>query len=61
LIVPPEAAQILLSIPAENLYLTLVSKDYEPTPTGEIDITELPSDNPKILTPYGPDGAKSTN
>lgn len=61
LIVPPEAAQILLSVPAENLYLTLVSKDYEPRPTGEIDISTLPSDNPKILTPYGPDGAKSTN
>lgn len=61
LIVPPEAAQILLSVPAETLYLTLVSKDYEPAPTGEIDIRTLPSDDPAILTPYGPDGAKSTN
>jgi pilus assembly protein CpaB len=61
LIVPPDAAQILLSVPAENMYLTLVSKDYEPQPTGEIDISTLPSDNPKILTPYGPDGAKSSN
>ncbi|MCU1370832.1 MAG: cpaB [Ilumatobacteraceae bacterium] len=61
LIVPPEAAQTLLSVPAESLYLTLVSKDYEPTPTGQIDITTLPSDDPAILTPYGPDGAKSTN
>lgn len=60
-IVPPDAAQILLSVPPENLYLTLVSKDYEPKATGEIDITTLPSDNPRILTPYGPDGAKSTN
>lgn len=60
LIVPPEAAQVLASVPAENIYLTLVSKDYEPTPTGEIDISTLPSDNPKILTPYGPDGAKSS-
>ena len=60
LIVPPEAAQILASIPAENLYLTLVSKDYEPKPTGEIDLSALPSDNPKIITPYGPDGARST-
>ena len=61
LIVPPEAAQILLSVPAENLYLTLVSKDYEPRPTGEVDLSTLPSDNAKVLTPYGPDGAKSTN
>ncbi|HWJ64119.1 MAG TPA: Flp pilus assembly protein CpaB [Acidimicrobiales bacterium] len=61
LIVPPEAAQVLLSVPAESLYLTLVSKDYEPQPTGEIDISTLPSDNAKILTPYGPDGAKSSN
>jgi len=61
LIVPPEAAQILLTIPAENLYLTLVSKDYVPTPTGPIDLTTLPSDDAKVLTPYGPDGAKSTN
>ncbi len=60
LIVPPEAAQVLLSVPAGNLYLTLVSKDYEPKATGEIDISTLPSDNPKILTPYGPDGAKSS-
>jgi pilus assembly protein CpaB len=60
LIVPPEAAQVLASVPAENIYLTLVSKDYEPAPTGEIDISTLPSDNPKILTPYGPDGAKSS-
>lgn len=61
LIVPPEAAQILLSVPAESLYLTLVSKDYEPVPTGEVNLAELPSDNPEIVTPYGPDGAKSTN
>jgi Flp pilus assembly protein CpaB len=61
LIVPPEAAQILLSVPPESLYLTLVSKDYEPKATGQIDISTLPSDNPKILTPYGPDGAKSSN
>jgi Flp pilus assembly protein CpaB len=60
LIVPPEAAQTLLSVPAGNIYLTLVSKDYEPKPTGEIDLSQLPSDNPKILTPYGPDGAKGS-
>jgi pilus assembly protein CpaB len=61
LIVPPEAAQVLLSVPTGSIYLTLVSKDYEPKPTGEIDISTLPSDNPRILTPYGPDGAKSSN
>jgi len=61
LIVPPETAQVLLSVPTGSIYLTLVSKDYEPKPTGEIDISTLPSDNPRILTPYGPDGAKSSN
>ena len=60
LIVPPETAQVLLSVPTGSIYLTLVSKDYEPKPTGEIDISTLPSDNPRILTPYGPDGAKSS-
>ena len=48
-------------MPTGSIYLTLVSKDYEPKPTGEIDISTLPSDNPRILTPYGPDGAKSSN
>ncbi len=61
MIVPPEAAQNLLSVPPECLYLTLVSKDYQPQPTGEPDLSTLPSDNPRILTPYGPDGAKSSN
>jgi Flp pilus assembly protein CpaB len=58
-IVPPEAAQVLASIPAENMYLTLVSKDYKPEPTGEIDIDSLPSDNANQITPYGPDGART--
>lgn len=61
LIVPPDAVQMLLTVPPEALYLTLVSKDYEPTPTGQVDMLTLPSDNPKLLTPYGPDGVKSTN
>lgn len=61
LIVPPDAAQILLTMPSESLYLTLVSKDYEPTETGQVDLLTLPSDNPQVLTPYGPDGAKSSN
>jgi Flp pilus assembly protein CpaB len=60
-IVPVEASQILASIPPENIYLSLVSKDYVPKPTGEIDIATLPSDDPQIMTPYGPDGARSSN
>ncbi|WP_426572323.1 RcpC/CpaB family pilus assembly protein [Aquihabitans sp. McL0605] len=60
-IVPVGAAQVLATIPPANLYLTLVSKDYVPKPTGEIDLSTLPSDDPAILTPYGPDGARSAD
>jgi hypothetical protein len=59
--VPQEAALLLATIPAENIYLSLVSKDYVPKPTGEIDLRDLPSDNPDIMTPYGPDGARSAD
>lgn len=61
LIVPAEATQILASIPPENIYLSLVGKDYKPVPSGEIDISPLPSDDPSRITPYGPDGARSAD
>lgn len=60
-IVPAEAAQILASIPPENIYLSLVGKDYEPVPTGDADLGTLPSDDPDRLTPYGPEGARSSD
>ena len=56
-----EASQILASIPQENLYLSLVGKDYKPVPSGEIDIAPLPSDDPSRITPYGPDGARTSD
>ena len=57
LIVPAKAAQYIASIESTDLYLTLVPRDYEPTPQGPIDmLAPLPAENPTELTPYGPDG-----
>ena len=58
LIVPREATLVLASIPAENIYLSLVAKDYEPLPSGEPELTPLPSEDSQRITPYGPDGAR---
>jgi Flp pilus assembly protein CpaB len=59
-IVPAEAAQVLESHEPGSIYLSLVSKDYEPVPMGPIDVTQLPGENPGELTPYGPDGARKS-
>jgi pilus assembly protein CpaB len=59
-IVPAEAAQVLESHEPGSIYLSLVSKDYEPVPMGPIDVTQLPGENPSELTPYGPDGARKS-
>ncbi|MCB1039603.1 MAG: RcpC/CpaB family pilus assembly protein [Acidimicrobiales bacterium] len=59
LILPVEATQLLASIPAENIYFSLVAKDYEPKATDKLDTTTPPSENPQILTPYGPEGART--
>lgn len=57
LIVPTEAAQYIAAIAPENIYLTLVSRDYEPTPQGPIDgDAGLPAEDSERLTPYGPQG-----
>jgi len=57
LIVPADAAQYIASLNASNLYLTLVPRDYKPTPQGPIDPTKaLPAEDPSVLTPYGPNG-----
>lgn len=61
LIVPPEAVQILNLVPAGNLYFSLVSKDYEPVPQTNRDLSRLPAEDPAQLTPYGPDGARKSN
>jgi len=56
--VPATAAQFIASVPAGQLYLSLVPEDYEPTPLPPLDITadELPGEVGNQLTPYGPDG-----
>ncbi|MBI2710018.1 MAG: Flp pilus assembly protein CpaB [Actinobacteria bacterium] len=65
-IVPQKAAQVIASLikdnedNAPNFYLTLVSRDYKPKAQGSIDPTApLPGEDPKQLTPYGPDGAEA--
>ena len=56
-IVPMAYAQMIASVPPGNFYLALVSKDYKPVPTKPIrPDAPLPSEDPTILTPYGPSG-----
>ena len=60
LILPTKAAQYVASLPPANIYLALVSRDYEPKPQSAIDYRgPLPAEDPSVLTPYGPDGAGS--
>lgn len=61
LLLPVQATQILASLPPESIYFSLVSKDFEPKPTGEIEISPPPAENPQILTPYGPTGARGND
>ena len=56
-IVPMAYAQMIASVPGGSFYLALVSKDYKPVPTKPIKPdSPLPSEDPTILTPYGPSG-----
>ena len=56
-IVPMKAAQSIASVTPGHFYLTLVGEDYHPVPTGKIKPNDpLPSEDPKVLTPYGPTG-----
>ena len=59
LIVPPKAAQVLASLPPNNLYFTLVGRDYKPVPQDQVDLSTFPAEDPSELTPYGPDGARN--
>ena len=58
--VPNEAAQLLASMSADELYLTLLPEDYEAEPLRALtlDVMEgpTPAEIPSCLTPYGPDG-----
>ena len=60
LALPPEAVQLILAVGSENLYLSLLPPNYQPTPLRPVflDATVLPgedldgADNPNLLTPY---------
>jgi len=54
LAVPPEAAQIILNVGRDNIYLSLVPKDYAPHPILPTDPTSqvLPGEDGDRLTPY---------
>jgi Flp pilus assembly protein CpaB len=57
LIVPAKGAQYIASLPPENIYLALVSRDYKPVTQTPIDPTApLPAEDSSKLTPYGPSG-----
>ena len=61
LAVPPEAVQQILSAGLNNLYVSLVPRDYEPYPLPPLDYSEqiLPGEDAEQLTPYGPTGLES--
>ena len=58
LAVPPEAVPLVLSAGLENLYLSLVPRDYVPVPLPPSIYDEkiFPGEDPDRLTPYGPLG-----
>ncbi|MBA2283291.1 MAG: hypothetical protein H0W25_18945 [Acidimicrobiia bacterium] len=58
LAVPPDAAQLIASIPRDAWYLTLLPTSYTPGPIPDFDplIELLPGEDPNQLTPYGPEG-----
>jgi pilus assembly protein CpaB len=54
---PATAAQQIASVESGSYYLTLVPKDYQPTPLPPLDVNApLPGETADQLTPYGPDG-----
>jgi pilus assembly protein CpaB len=59
--VPPAAAQLLASVPADGFYLTLLPQTYVPQAVPQIDpnIALLPGEDPSLMTPYGPNGLPS--
>jgi pilus assembly protein CpaB len=59
--VPAAVAQRLVALDPADVYLTLVSATWQPTPLGPIGADELgggvlPAEDPNQLTPYGPAG-----
>jgi Flp pilus assembly protein CpaB len=61
LMVPSRAAQYIASIPTDQLYLTLVARDYKPVTQTDIPVdTPLPAEDATAQTPYGPKGPESS-
>jgi Flp pilus assembly protein CpaB len=59
--VPPAVAQRLIALDPADIYLSLVSDTWQPTPLAPIDQAELDGaqlagEDPNRLTPYGPNG-----
>jgi Flp pilus assembly protein CpaB len=56
--VPPVAAQLIASVPADGFYLTLLPQTYTPQAVPQIDPAQalLPGEDAAQLTPYGPNG-----
>jgi hypothetical protein len=56
--VPPQAAQIIASVPVSDLYFTLLPTDYSPVALPPLDalLQQLPGEDQNQLTPYGPNG-----
>lgn len=56
-IVPMKYAQMIASVTPGHFYLALTAKDYHPKKSERIKPNApLPAEDPKQLTPYGPDG-----
>ena len=54
---PAVAAQQIASVAPGSFYLTLVPKDYQPSPLPALDVEQpLPGEDADQLTPYGPEG-----
>jgi len=59
--VPPQAAQLIASVPQDGFYLTLLPQTYSPQPLPAIDpnVGLLPGEDAAQMTPYGPNGLPS--
>jgi Flp pilus assembly protein CpaB len=56
--VPPQAAQLIASVGADQIYLTLLPANYTPEALPQLNPfpPALPGEDPTQLTPYGPQG-----
>lgn len=65
--VPPDAAAVIASVAPENIYLTLVAKEYVPSAEWAVKTNDLrasdllPGEDPAVLTPYGPNGLEEAD